>query len=195
MKKSTFLVVFLLFVNTAYAQTIQIDKTDRFGRLIATDYSEIYEESGREGEIALSYFQSSDSSSFFLLFKTQEDFDIRVGDKMLFKHDNGTITEIECVDNGSKSTHVNQFGMAWLSPNVDFYRSTDGVLYSITDEQLKTLAEIPVVKIRIEESVRYNDRKITNARGKSKISGFVGNALQRIKEALETHQTGPYDNF
>lgn len=195
MKKSTFLVVFLLFVNTAYAQTIQIDKTDRFGRLIATDYSEIYEESGREGQIALSYFQSSDSSSFFLLFKTQEDFDIRVGDKMLFKHDNGAITEIECIDNGSKSTHVSQFGMAWLSPNVDFYRSTDGVLYSITDEQLKTLAEIPVVKIRIEESVRYNDRKITNARGKSKISGFVGNALQRIKEALETHQTGPYNNF
>ena len=185
----------IFFVCIASAQYVKYDKTDRFGRLIATDYSEIYEESGREGELALMFFQSADSLAFIIMFKTQEDLDIRSGDKLLFKHIDGSITEIECIDNGSKSTHVDSFGFSWLSRVPDFYRSTDGVMYSITEEQLKTIANNQVTKIRIEETLKYNDRKTTNSRGKSHVSAFADNAYKRIMESYETRQTGLYDGF
>lgn len=195
MKRTLLAALLLSLAQTAFAQFIEIDKTDRYGRLISTDFSEIYEHSGREGEFALSFFQSEEGGSYCLLFKSQEDFNIRVGDKMLLKHENGMITEIECVDDGEKSTHVSSFGLAWLSPYPEFYRSTDGVVYSITEEQLKDIISSPVQKIRIEEATRYTDRKVGTSRGKSQISSFVEGAFSKIQTALKEKKTGLYDGF
>lgn len=195
MKHFTLLFASLISICVAHAQFIVIDKTDRFGRFIVTNYNEIYEESGREGEFALSYIETADSVAFFLLFKSQEDLNIRTGDKMLFKHVNGIITEIECIDDGSKSTHVSSFGLQWMSPYPEFYRSTDGVMYMISEDQIKEIIENPVIKIRIEEEFRYTDRKTGNAKGKSKVSSFAEGALLSVKEALSTKKTGLYDGF
>ena len=195
MNKVFFLSLLLSISQTVFAQFIEIDKTDRFGRIISTDFSEIYEHSGREGEFALSFFKSENASSYCLLFKSQEDFDIRVGDKMLLKHENGKITEIECVDDGEKSTHVNSIGLSWLSPYPEVYRSTDGVIYAISEEQLRDIISSPVQKIRIEEATRYNDRKVGTSRGKSQVSSFVEGALSKIQAALKENKTGLYDGF
>ena len=195
MKRAILTTLLLFIAQSIFAQFIKIDKTDRFGRIICTDFSEIYEHSGREGEFALSFFKTDEAISYSLLFKTQEDFDIRVGDKMLLKHENGQITEIECVDDGEKSTHVNSFGLSWLSPYPEFYRSTDGVIYSITEGQLQDIISSPVQKIRIEEAFRYNDRKVGTSRGKSQVSSYIEEALSKIQSSLNEKNTGLYDGF
>ena len=195
MKRVVFIALVCSIAQSVFAQSIEIDKTDRLGRIIMTGFSEIYEYSGREGEFALSFFKTEDSSSYCLLFKSQEDFNIRVGDKMLMKHENEKITEIECVDDGEKSTHVSSFGLSWLSPYPEFYRSTDGVVYSITEEQLQDIISSPVLKIRIEEATRYNDRKVGTSKGKSQVSAFMEGAFSRIQTALKEKKTGLYDGF
>ena len=192
---SFILITFCLCYTSAFAQHVRFDKTDRYGRLIATDYGEIYELQGREGYIALTFFLTEEASSYCLTFKTQEDFNIRVGDKMLLKHENGNYTELECVENGDKKTHVSSFGMDWLKPFPEFYRSTDGVLYSITEDQIKAIIDSPVIQIRIEEELKYSDRKVTSARGKSHLSNAVETAFNGIQESLLTKKTGLYDNF
>lgn len=195
MKRLLFSLFVVVFYTSSYAQSVQFDKTDRYGRFIATDYGEIYELQGREGYIALTFFQTEEASSYFLAFKAQEDFDIRVGDKMLLKHENGKYTELECVDNGDKKNHVSSFGIAWLSPFPEFYQSTDGVLYSITEDQIKDIIDSPVTQIRIEEEVKYSDRKVAKAKGKSHFSNALEIAFNGIKESLLTKKTGLYDNF
>ena len=178
-------------VNT-YSQWIEYDKTTDNGRIIITSASGIYEESGKEGKIALYYRQVADDSIYIIALDSQERLHVEVGYKLLMKHLDNSITELTCIDSGDSHLEVGSFGFKFWSS--ELYRTTDGILYEITEDQIKKVIDSPVMKIRIEQVLEYTDRN-TGKKNKSDVSGTIKMAYERIQEALLTKKTGLYDNF
>lgn len=186
------ILLYLFFGTNVYSQWIDYDKTTDNGRTIISSSHVVYQEAGKEGSMELIYRQSGDSVLYIIALYSQETLHIQTGYKLLMKHLDDTITELTCIHSGDSHLEVGSFGFKWWSS--ELYRTTDGVLYEITEDQIKKVIDSPVMKIRIEQVLEYSDRK-TGKKKDSEVSWMVQEAYERMQEALRTKKTGLYDNF
>lgn len=172
------------------AQKVRVDKTTAEGRTILTKESDYYGP-GRDDKVSLNYFSQGDTE----VYQLKIDFDesgkrIKEGYKMLLKQQSGNVMELTCLSGGRKDNVV-------LVPFVWIYdvESFQDANFLLSREQVLSLIDDPVMKLRMEYHEGYFDVDLKSSGGGSKLSSFIERAYKEIENALQTKKTGLYDDF
>ncbi len=192
MKKIALICAFTAFFCASpqlSAQKVYADKTTSEGRTILTKESE-YIGAGRDDMISLNYFSHGDTEIFQLHIAFDEsNKQIKEGYKMLLKQESGNIIELTC-HSGERKDDIQLVPFIWLY-DVTSFEDTN---YLLTREQVQSIIDDPIRKMRVEYHQGYFDIGVWSASG-SKFSSFIEKAYKAINEALETKKTGLYDGF
>ena len=180
MKHYLLLVVCILISSNLNAQKLDVDNYTEQGwrNLITQEYPLCYSRDDNYARFRLTCISTPDTTAYRLqlIIYQKNKIQIEKGRKVLFKYDDGSITEL---DNDNKisfqDAHFSTYG-----PYGNLVRYFIVASYVITPEQINSLINGKVVKIRIEHDVDVLDYELK----KNRFAKNLNTAYESIMQAL-----------
>jgi hypothetical protein len=140
---------------------MEIDKPGREYRWLQTSGIRLYSKQQFPVSVALDVAENNNNPNvriYTLLLKfytTGYKLYFQEQSMLLMKHEDGSLTELASLDE-EESAHT---GSTWIGKNL-YDNNTATVRYHITEEQIKKIIQLEVVKLRIETALALNDMDI-----------------------------------